>query len=278
MTPGCSCGPGIRGTGSGTAPAYTRADVADLPFTFTNPAIASRLARIVDPDGRIPRAIEEIADIAGRDVVVLQTDGGARAAQLRARNARVTASSGDGEELLPRCADVVVRFWGETGAVALPDGPVIAAAERLLRPHGKLLLVMDYGRDDVARLRPEGETPEVYRALRARDAEYAARGFKLRVIHGWWTFDSLEDATGFLSEAFGERGSRVAESLRRPRLAHKVVIYHREGDVPGPDARSAAAPGARSSSLDDRAASARPVGATPGRARVSAVPGQSRER
>ena len=236
--------------------------MADLPFTFTNTAIASRLARVVDTDGKIPRAIAEIGDIAGRDVVVLQTDGGARAAQLRGQDARVTASAGDGEELRPRCADVVVRFWGESGAVALPDGQVIAAAERLLRPHGRLLLVMDYGRDDVARLRPEGETPEVYRALRARDAEYAARGFKLRVIHGWWTFKSLEDAAGFLSDAFGDRGMRVAESLRRPRLAHKVVIYHRDGEAPAPATRSAAAPTVSS----------------PGRARAAASPGPSRER
>ena len=201
--------------------------MADLPFTFTNPAIASRLARLVDCDGKIPRAIADLGEIAGRDVVVLRTDGRLRAAQLRALHAHVTASADDGHELPPRCADVVVRYWGESGALAAPDQAAMTAAERLLRPGGRLLMVMDYGRDDVARLRPEGETPEIYRALRARDARYAAQGFKLRVIHGWWQFDSLEEASQFLSEAFGDRGQRVASDMRRPRLSHKVVIYHR---------------------------------------------------
>jgi SAM-dependent methyltransferase len=209
--------------------------VADLPFTFTNPAIASRLARLVDCDGKIPRAIAELGEIAGRDVVVLRTSGRLRAAQLRALNAHVTASADDGQELPAACADVVVRYWGETGAVAAPDRAAMTAAERLLRPGGRLLMVMDYGRDDVARLRPEGETPEIYRALRARDAQYAAQGFKLRVIHDWWQFDSLEDAAGFLSEAFGDRGERVASEMRRPRLSHKVVLYHR-GTVRAADA------------------------------------------
>lgn len=201
--------------------------MADLPFTFTNPAIASRLARLVDCDGKIPRAIAELGEIVGRDVVVLRTSGRLRAAQLRALHAHVMASADDGQELPAGCADVVVRYWGESGAVAAPDRAAMTAAERLLRPGGRLLMVMDYGRDDVARLRPEGETPEIYRALRARDAQYAAQGFKLRVIHDWWQFDSLEEASGFLSDAFGDRGERVASEMRRPRLSHKVVIYHR---------------------------------------------------
>ncbi|MGC8634194.1 MAG: hypothetical protein ACP5VP_05960 [Candidatus Limnocylindrales bacterium] len=219
--------------------------MADLPFTFTNRLIASRLQRAVDIDGKIPRAIADLGEIAGRDVVALRTDG-PRAAELRALDAHVTASAEDGAELPPGCADVVVRFWGESGAVALPDQPAMSAIARLLRPDGRVLLVMDYGRDEVARLRPEGETPEIYRALRARDAEYAARGFKLRVLHGWWTFESLEDARSFLVDAFGERGERVAETMRRPRLSHKVVIYHRlgaDGLVPA-TARGAATAGA----------------------------------
>jgi hypothetical protein len=209
---------------------YSR-EVADLPFTFTNVAIASQLARVVDSDGKIPRALAHLGDVADRDVVVLRADGDIRASQLRAAGARVTASADDGYELRPACADVVVRCWGEAGAVAVPEPGGLVAAERLLRPRGRLLIVADYGRDDVARLRPEGETPEIYRALRARDAAFSGRGFKLHVIHGWWTFESLDHAAGFLAEAFGDRGVQVASSMRRPRLSHKVVIYHR-GSAP----------------------------------------------
>jgi hypothetical protein len=80
--------------------------------------------------------------------------------------------------------------------------------------------------------------------LRARDAEFIEQGFKLRVIHGWWTFDSVEEATGFLGEAFGDRGLQVAAGMRRPRLSHKVVIYHRdEADRPVDREQSATATG-----------------------------------
>lgn len=201
--------------------------MADLPFTFTNPSTASRLAQVVDCDGKIPRALADLGPVAGRDVVLVRADGDVRAAQLRALGARVTRSSGDGSELRPACADVVVRCWGEAGALATPPEEAVQAAERLLRPGGRLLIVADYGRDDVARLRPEGETPEVYHALRARDAGFVARGYRLRVIHGWWTFASVEDATSFLADAFGDRGLAVAATMRRPRLSHKVVVYHR---------------------------------------------------
>ena len=208
--------------------------MADLPFTFTNPNIAARLARVVDCDGKIPRTLDALGPVAGRDVVVLQADGDMRASQLRALGARVRRSSGDGTELRGGHAQVVVRCWGEAGAVAVPPAEALAAAERLLRPGGRLLIVADYGRDDVARLRPEGETPEVYRALRARDASLAALGYRLRVIHGWWTFESLEEAVAFLGDAFGDRGIAVASAMRRPRLSHKVVVYHRTvGDADG---------------------------------------------
>lgn len=223
--------------------------VADLPFSFTNAAIASQLARIVDVDGKIPRALAEVGALAGRDVVVLHADGDIRAAQLRAAGAHVTTSAADGRELVSACADVVVRCWAESGAVAVPDAAGLAAAERLLRPGGRLLIVADYGRDDVARLRPEGETPEIYHALRARDGAFVAQGFKLRVIHGWWTFDSLDHATAFLGEAFGERGLAVAASMRRPRLSHKVVVYHRgpgeAAETEGPESVPARRPGGR---------------------------------
>lgn len=207
--------------------------MADLPFTFSNASIASKLALVVDRDAKIPRALVELGDVVDHDVVVLRADGDIRASQLRAAGARVTSSADDGHELRPACADVVVRCWGESGAVAIPEAAGMAGAERLLRPGGRLLIVADYGRDDVARLRPEGETPEVYRALRARDAAFAERGFKLRVIHGWWTFDSLEDAAAFLAEAFGRRGAELATAMRRPRLSHKVVVYHRGAVEPG---------------------------------------------
>ena len=79
----------------------------------------------------------------------------------------------------------------------------MAEAARILRPGGRLLALHDYGRDDVSRL--HGERPE-YTDWSRRDGPFLRGGFKIRVIHCFWTFESIEDGQGFLAEAFGEPG------------------------------------------------------------------------
>jgi hypothetical protein len=96
--------------------------------------------------------------------------------------------------------------------------------DRLLRPGGRLLIVHDYGRDDVSRLL--GDRPE-YGAWSRRDGPFLRGGFRIRVLHCWWSFDSIESAQAFLASAFGEAGRVVGEGLKRPRLSYNVAIYHR---------------------------------------------------
>ena len=53
------------------------------------------------------------------------------------------------------------------------------------------------------------------------------RGFRMRVIHCFWTFESIDDAADFLEAAFGRAGREVAASMKRPRLSYNVAVYHR---------------------------------------------------
>ena len=85
-------------------------------------------------------------------------------------------------------------------------------------------MVHDYGRDDVSRLR--GDLPE-YGLLSRRDGPYLSGGFKVRVVHCFWTFESIEDAGEFLRSAFGDVGARVASAMKRPRLTYNVAVYHK---------------------------------------------------
>jgi hypothetical protein len=117
--------------------------------------------------------------------------------------------------------DVVVGLWDSFRGAAQPE---IAAAERVARPGGRLLVVHDYGRDDVSLLR--GDLPE-YGQWSRRGGPFLGNGFRLRVIHCFWTFESLEDGVDFLTAAFGDAGRRVAASMKRPRLSYNVAIYHR---------------------------------------------------
>jgi hypothetical protein len=118
-------------------------------------------------------------------------------------------------------ADVVVGMWS-----AFRDGRAtdVQRAGRILRPGGRLLAIHDYGRDDVAALR--GPLPE-YGDWSRRDGPFLGAGFKIHVLHCWWTFTSLDEAVTFLDAAFGSAGRAVAGRLTRPRLSYNVAVYHR---------------------------------------------------
>jgi hypothetical protein len=76
----------------------------------------------------------------------------------------------------------------------------------------------------VSRLR--GDLP-AYRSWSRRDGPFLSTGFRVRVVHCFWTFPSLDDASSFLAGAFGESGTAVAATLKRPRLTYNVAVYHR---------------------------------------------------
>jgi hypothetical protein len=191
--------------------------MADLPLELDG-ALTARLARALDVEGKIPRALEGLGPVAGRDVLLLDgIDGGIRAGQLADLGARLQLR---GEE--PGSFDVVVSCWTPLRG---PDPDGVAAAARLLRPGGRLLVLHDYGRDDVSRL--TGDDRPEYGLWSRRDGPFLADRFKVRVIHCFWTFDSTEDGQSFLAAAFGTLGEAVGAEMTRPRLSYNVAVYHR---------------------------------------------------
>jgi SAM-dependent methyltransferase len=199
--------------------------VADLPFDLPQPA-ASRLAAALDVEHKLPRALEALGPVSGRDVILLGPEGGIQAARLADLGARlrcVPLPGPGGIAADDGSADVLVALWD---GFRDPDAAALAEADRVLRPGGRLLVVHDYGRDDVAGLRG-ADAPE-YASWSRRDGPFLRDGtFRIRVLHCFWTFASIEDARAFLEEGFGEAGLATAESIRRARLAWNVAIYHR---------------------------------------------------
>ena len=197
--------------------------MSDLPLSLPAPAAAALLAA-ADQEGKVLRALEALGPVADRDVVVVG-GGPAEIARLEAAGSRIVEidelPSADAAARPAGSADVIVSAWAGFRGV---EPAALAEADRILRPGGRLLVVHDYGRDDVSRLR--GDLPE-YGAWSRRDGPYLANGFRMRVLHCFWTFETLDDARAFLTEAFGDQGSTVGAGLKRPRLSWNVAVYHR---------------------------------------------------
>lgn len=211
----------------------------DLSMDMPCASLEDAFTGVVDREGKIPAALEELGPVIGREIVVLDCGRGERVRQLEEFGARVTAVEMPASEtvlieLMRRLselpeggADAVVVFWSN---LATPGSPFIADAMRLLRPGGRLLILHDYGRDDVWRLRPNARADRL--AWSQRNGPFLGAGFRIRVIHCWWTFDSAEQARELLSEAFGEAGVEMADGMKRPRLEYNVAVYHRSAPVP----------------------------------------------
>jgi hypothetical protein len=197
--------------------------VADLPIDLGD-GLAERLARILDVEAKIPRTLEALGPVGERDVLLLDGAEGIRARQLTELGARVAFAKADGPagfDAPDASADVLVSLWRSFRDRFTAD---VASATRVVRPGGRVLAVLDYGRDDVSRLR--GDLPE-YGLWSRRDGQFLRSGFKVRVVHAFWTFESLGDAGEFLEAAFGTAGRKVAVGMKRPRLSYNVAVYHR---------------------------------------------------
>ena len=197
--------------------------MADLPIAFGD-ELAARFAAVIDVEAKIPRALEALGPVGGRDVLLLDGADGIRVRQLAELGSRVSYAAANGPARIDapdNSADVAVSLWTPFRGT---DAREAAEVARVLRPGGRLLVLLDYGRDDVSRLR--GDVPE-YGLLSRRDGPFLSGGFKVRVVHCFWTFASQDEAGAFLDEAFGEVGREVAAGMKRPRLAYNVAVYHR---------------------------------------------------
>ena len=197
--------------------------MSDLPVALPS-ELEQMLVRALDRAGKLVAAIDALGPIADRDVLVVDASGGPILDGLVAAGARLTSAPATEPLRLgapDASADVVLGLWSAFRGV---EGKDLAEVDRVLRPGGRHLVVHEYGRDDVSRL--HGDRPE-YGAWSHRTGPFLAGGFRVRVVHCFWDFDSMDSTVDFLTAAFGEVGATVARTLKRPRLSWNVAVYHR---------------------------------------------------
>ena len=198
--------------------------MSDLPVSL-RPELEPGFLAALDRPGKLVAALEALGPVADRDVLVVDAAGGPVVDGLRTTGARVSTarlSSPLRLRVADASVDGVIGLWSAFRGV---DARELGEVDRVLRPGGRHLAVHDYGRDDVSRLygpdRPE------YGPWSHRSGPFLTGGFRVRVVHCFWEFDSAEAATAFLTAAFGAEGSSVAATLKRPRLSWNVAVYHR---------------------------------------------------
>jgi len=229
--------------------------VSDIPFSLPTES-AVILASALDRERKIDRVLEALGPIARRDVVLVGA-GPHETARWTAAGARLTTVESL-QDVVARAlpvgsADTIVAAWSAFRGVEPSE---LAGADRILRPGGRLLVVHDYGRDDVSRLR--GDLPE-YGTWSRRDGPFLSNGFRVRVVHCFWTFDTIEEARGFLADAFGADGAALGGALKRPRLSYNVAIYHRTRGGSMAEGETDAAEGEAGGEADPVQAEADPV-------------------
>jgi len=197
--------------------------VTDLP-PAGDPLVAERLGTVMDGDGKLARALVSLGLPERGAVAVLDAPGTDWVARLLGTDARPVIADPSPLRLpvADGALDAVVSLWSGFRGVDPAD---LAEADRALRPGGRRLVVHAYGRDDVSGLR-DPAAPELVTWSRREGPFLHDAAFKIRVVHCFWTFPSLEDAQARIA-ALGPRGEALAATLRRPRLSWNVAVYHR---------------------------------------------------
>jgi hypothetical protein len=207
--------------------------LAYAPTRLTDAALQERLGAAFDPEHKIDRAVASLLTLPGARVIAVDSAGSERARRLEQAGAVVSTVQTVGRaRLAAGSADAVIGFWNILAGSAAHRAAELRSVERLLAPGGMVIAVHDYGRDDASLLLADEAHRRELVQWSHRNGPFLGQGFKVHVLHCWWQFPSVEEAGKVLAAGFGPEGETFAATLRRPRVSHKVAVYHRTFPAP----------------------------------------------
>lgn len=205
------------------------------------------MAQAIDPEERIPAAMQALAPIHEREMLDIGAGVGDRtllyarlASQVYALEPDPTAlsllrgrvrSSGAGNvtvlpanvEAIPldeNSVDVAYATWSYFFGPGSEPG--LREVERVLRPGGDLIVVQNYGHDGLSKV----WTP--------REAEceqwptwFEGQGFSCTVVDTVWRFQTVDEATTVLEFLWGQPAGDAVRANGQTEFGYKVAVYHR---------------------------------------------------
>ena len=201
--------------------------MSDLPFTLAEPLLP-RLRAAADVEGKVVRALEALGPLAGHEVGFVDLPDGClrdRLTRSGIDGLRVPISSPLAFDLPDASLDAVVTLWSAFRGVDERD---LREADRVLRPRWP---AARRPRLRARRRQPACATRDApeYRVWSRRDGPFlATAGFKVRVVHCFWTFATARrGARPSWPTRSASAGRPLGAGLKRPRLSWNVAIYHR---------------------------------------------------
>ena len=203
---------------------HTRGPVADLPIDLGG-TLNERLARCLDTEGKIPRALEALGPVSDRDVLLVGTPGGLRERQLADLGARVLATPDADEPLAGQgngSVDVVIGMWTSFRGA---DPSQVREAQRV---SGRAA-AFSSSTITVATTSPgsAGTFPNTARGVIERGRSSATAFTSGSSTASGRSSRSTTPPTSW-ARRLATAGHEVARSMTRPRLSYNVAVYHRD--------------------------------------------------
>lgn len=210
------------------------------------------MAQAIDPDQRIPAAMQALAPIQHRVLLDVGAGVGDRTILYAQAAAHVFALEPDPKALpilrgrvMSAGVPNVTVLPASVTAIPLEDDRVDVAyatwayffgpgsepgmreVERVVRPGGHIAIVQNYGHDELS----------IFWASFESECEswapwFADHGLSCHVVDTLWRFETLEEASAVVDFLWGERAHAHVRESGKTEFSYKVAIYHRQLPVP----------------------------------------------
>jgi ubiquinone/menaquinone biosynthesis C-methylase UbiE len=205
------------------------------------------MAQAIDPEQRISTAMQTIAPLQDRVLLDVGAGVGDRTilyAQLAAHvyalepdpealpilRGRIKSSQASNVTVVPagaqaipledNCADVAYATWAYFFGPGSEPG--LLEVERVVQPGGDIVVVQNYGQDEMSRFWAPQESE-----CESWPPWFAEHGFSCQVVDTVWRFRSQDEALAVLDFLWGEPARAYVLEHDKLEFAYKVAVYHR---------------------------------------------------